>query len=71
MNIGRDRVCLVYFLMMGHLVNVGQLMPHHMAHVRGSNRVDKIFFGNMLTQYLRSEAVDEEPGFDMIILAAL
>lgn len=32
---------------------------------------DQLFFGNMLTHYLRKEEVDEELEFDIIIPAAL
>lgn len=45
-------------------------MHHQMAQVQMSNNVEKIFFGNVLTQYLRAEAVDEDPDFNMIIPTA-
>lgn len=32
---------------------------------------NRLFFGNMLTLYLRKEEVDEEPEFDVIIPATL
>lgn len=39
--------------------------------MRRSETVDKLFFGNVLTQHLRKEEVNEERKFDMIILPAL
>lgn len=40
-----------------------------MAQVQRSKRVDRLFFGIILTHYLWKEEVDEEPEFDMIIPA--
>lgn len=42
-----------------------------MVHVRRSKRINLLFFGNILTQYLRKEEVDEDLKFEMIILAPL
>ncbi|OIS95992.1 hypothetical protein A4A49_31474 [Nicotiana attenuata] len=62
----RKRVCQVYFLMKWWPVNVGQLICSQMAKSR-KGKLNRIFFVNMLTQYLRKEQVDEEPQFDMLL----
>lgn len=43
-------------------------MHHQVAQVRRSNRFDRLFFVNVLSQHLRVEAVDDEPDYDMMIL---
>lgn len=70
-HIGRERVCLLYFLMIGQKVNVGHLIRHQIAQVRRSKKVDRLFFENMLTQYLRKEEVGEERESNMTIPTAI
>lgn len=69
--IERERECLLYFLLTGQKVNVSCLICHQMVQVRKRKRIYRLFFDNLLTQYLRKEEVEEEREFNIVIPAPL
>ncbi|XP_070050474.1 uncharacterized protein [Nicotiana tomentosiformis] len=65
----RARVCVIYFLMTGRPINMGELMLGEMARTRFRGRIKRFFFRNLLTQYMLSHGVPEYPGYDEVVEA--
>nr|XP_033509279.1 uncharacterized protein LOC104086155 [Nicotiana tomentosiformis] len=65
----RVRVCVIFFLMTGRPINVGEIMLGEMARTRFGRHIRRFFFGNLLTQYMLFREVPEYLGYDKVVEA--
>ncbi|KAH0658257.1 hypothetical protein KY289_027005 [Solanum tuberosum] len=64
-DVTRDRVVLVYMLMKGMLINVGEILRQNMMKFRNNLRW-RFCYGGLITRFLRAEGIEEET-VDMIV----
>nr|XP_033511882.1 uncharacterized protein LOC117276666 [Nicotiana tomentosiformis] len=68
-NCTRARVCVIFFLMTGRPINVGEIMLGEIARTRFGRHIRRFFFDNLLTQYMLSREVLEYLGYDEVVEA--
>ncbi|MCD7453968.1 hypothetical protein HAX54_022832 [Datura stramonium] len=66
-SVTRDKVGVLYMLMIGKLVNVGYLMKSLIKEAY-KNKSRWMFSVNVLTQVLRNEGIDEDPRDHMLLV---